>query len=104
MGLGNYNSKLSEVARFLGRDDTLRIVMSVVEIAMGLILVAKLFVAFPEGIARIVSIALFALWALYMLISLVLNEQFMEPDAVTWLYKLSWHSIILAALWVVGIK
>ena len=104
MGLGSYNSKLSEVARFLGRNDTLRVVMSVVEIAMGIILVARLFVAFPGDIAKVVSIALFALWALYMVISLFMNKQFMEPDAVTWLYKLAWHSVILAALWAVGIK
>ncbi len=104
MGLGNYNSRISEVARFFGRDDSLRIITSVVEIVMGLILVAKLFAAFPEGISRLVTLVLFALWALYMLINLFLNKRFMEPNAVVWLYNLSWHSIILAALWGLGLK
>jgi hypothetical protein len=104
MGLSEHNSKLSAVARFLGRNDTLRVIMSVVEIVMGVALAAKLFVAFPDDVARTVSIALFALWALYMLVNLVLNNNFMEPTAVAWLYNLAWHSVILASLWIVGIK
>jgi hypothetical protein len=104
IGLGNYNSKLSEVARFFGRNDTLRILMSVVEIAMGAILVAGLFVSVASGIAKLLSIALFALWILYMLINLVLNGRFMEPNAVVWFYNLAWQAVILVSLWIVGKK
>lgn len=104
IGLGNYNSKLSEVARFFGRNDTLRILMSAVEIAMGAILVAGLFVSVASGIAKLLSIALFALWILYMLINLVLNGRFMEPNAVVWFYNLAWQAVILVSLWIVGKK
>jgi len=104
MGLGNYNSKLSEVARFFGRNDTLRIAMAIVELAMGAVLVVGLFVSVASGLAKLLSIALFALWILYMLITLVLNDRFMEPSAVVWLYNLAWNSVILVALWMTGKK
>jgi hypothetical protein len=104
VGLGDYNSKLSEAARLLGRNDSLRVVMAVVELVMGAILVAGLFVKVPAGLAKIFSITLFALWALYMLIALVFNDSFLEPSAVVWLYNLSWHAVILSALWMVGKK
>jgi hypothetical protein len=104
MGLGNYNSKLSEIARALGRDDQLRVVMSLVELVMGIVLVSELFVSLSANIAKLLSLTLFGFWILYMLISLVLNGRFMEPNAVVWLYNLAWHTVILTALWIVGRK
>lgn len=102
MGLGNYNSRLSEVARFFGRDDTLRVVMSVVEIVMGVILVLGLFMSVADDITKVLMIVLFVLWALYMVLNLFLNHSFLEPNTVVWLYNLAWHSVILASIWVVG--
>jgi hypothetical protein len=102
MGLGNYNSTLNEVARFFGRDDTLRVVMSVVELVMGVILVLGLFMSASADITKIFTFALFALWALYMILNLFLNKSFLEPSTVVWLYNLAWHSVILVSIWVVG--
>lgn len=102
MGLGNYNSSLSEVARFFGRDDTLRIVMSVVELVMGVILVLGLFMSVSADITKVFTFVLFVLWALYMVLNLFLNKSFLEPSTVVWLYNLAWHSIILVSIWVVG--
>jgi hypothetical protein len=102
MGLGSYDSGLSKAARFFGRDDTLRVVMAVVELVMGVILVLGLFVSVSADLTKIFIIALFVLWALYMLLNLFLNNSFFEPNAVTWLYNLAWHSVILVSIWVVG--
>lgn len=104
MGFTEYNSKLSEVARFFGRDDTLRVIMAVIELVMGGILLLGLFVAVSGGIAKLFSIALFALWALYMFMQFFMNKAFLEPSAVVWLYNFSWHAVILVSLWVVGRK
>lgn len=104
VGLGHYNSKLSEVARFFGRNDTMSIIMSVIELVMGGILILGLFVTVSGSIARIFSIALFALWAVYMFINFFMNKSFLEPSEVVWCYNFSWHAIILASLWVVGRK
>ncbi len=102
MGLGDYDSGLSKAARFFGRDDTLRIVMAVVEIVIGVVFVLGLFVSVSAALSRILVIALFALWALYMLLNLFLNKSFLEPNTVAWLYNLSWHSVILISIWAVG--
>jgi hypothetical protein len=104
MGLGNYNSDLSKVARWFGRDDTLRVIMSVVELIMGGILLLGLFISVGGNIARVFSFALFILWALYMVMNFVLNDSFLEPSTVVWLYNVSWNAVILVGLWVVGRK
>jgi uncharacterized membrane protein YphA (DoxX/SURF4 family) len=102
MGLGDYNSKYSEFARFFGRDDTMRVVMSVVELVMGVILILGLFMSVSADLTKIFSFALFGLWALYIVISFFLNNSFLEPNTVVWLYNISWHAVILIGLWVVG--
>jgi hypothetical protein len=103
MGLGNYNSKLNEVARFLGRDDGLRVLSAVIELVMGTLLIIGLFFSISSGMARIFPIALFVLWVLYILYYFVFHDLF-KPDFVTWLYQVSWRCIILTALWIVGKK
>jgi hypothetical protein len=102
IGLGHYDSKLSELARFFGRDDTLSVVMSVVEIVMGSILAIGLFVPVPRNVAKIFSLVLFALWALYILLNFFLEKSFLEPTKAVWLYNVSWRALILVSLWVVG--
>lgn len=104
MGLDSHNSKLSEFARFLGRDDTLRLVMSIVELLMGGVLVLGLFLPMPAGFSKILAIALFVLWALYIVVTYFLNGRIGEPTTTAWLYNVSWTAIILVALWVVGKK
>jgi hypothetical protein len=104
VGLGHYNSKLSEVARFFGRDDTMSVVMSVIELVMGGILILGLFVRISGSLAKVFSIALFVLWAIYMFINFFMNKSFLEPSEVVWLYNFSWNAIILVSLWVVGKK
>ncbi len=102
MGLGGYDSGLSRVARFLGRDDTLRVVMAVVELVMGVIFVLGLFVSVSADLSKIFVIALFVLWALYMVLNLFLNDSFFKPNAVTWFYNLASNSVILVSIWIVG--
>lgn len=103
LGLTNYNSKLSEIARFLGRNDGLRIVTSVIELVMGGILVLGLFLSVSSGLARIFSFALFGLWAAYVLYYFFFNNLF-KPDFIPWLQEVAWRSVILVSLWVVGRK
>jgi hypothetical protein len=102
MGLGDYDSGLSRAARFFGRDDTLRVVMAVVELVMGVILVLGLFMSVSADLTKIFLIALFVLWALYMVLSLFLNDSFLKPNTVAWIYSLAWNSVILISIWVVG--
>lgn len=102
MGLDGHNSRLSELARAFGRNDTLSLIMSLVEMAMGIVLILRLFFDVPSGISSIIAIVLFCLWAFYMFMSLVANDTFLKPNFVVWLYNVSWHTIILIGLWQVG--
>ena len=104
MGLGNYDSDMSRVARWFGRDDTLQVIMSIVELVMGGILLFGLFIPVAGNLARIFSFALFILWALYLFMTYFINGNFFEPSAVVWLYGMARDSVVLVALWVVGRK
>jgi len=101
MGLGDYNSRINGVARFFGREDSLRVVVAVVELVMGVLLVLSLFLSMSSGIARIFWVCLFGLWALFILYYFVFNGLF-KPDFVPWLYEVAWRCVILAGLWIVG--
>ncbi len=101
MGLGSYHSRLSEVARFFGRDDSLRVVSAVIELFMGLVLVLGLFLAMPRGIGRVLWVVLFGLWAFFIFYYFFLNGLF-EPDFIPWLYEVGWRAAVLVGLWIVG--
>jgi uncharacterized membrane protein YphA (DoxX/SURF4 family) len=101
--LTNYNhpALLSEIGRFFGKNETLSLVMAVVEIVMGAVLILGLFMSASADITRLLGIALFILWALYMVVAFFV-QGFLEPNLLTWLYRVSWHSVILISLWIVG--
>jgi hypothetical protein len=101
LGLTEADSKLSELARFLGRDDTMRYTTAIIEIVVGIVLLVRLFVSFGTQLDVIVMIAMFALWGLYILVNYVFKN-FGEPDTMAWLYGISRDSIILVAIWISG--
>jgi uncharacterized membrane protein YphA (DoxX/SURF4 family) len=103
MGLTNYNNPdlLSRIGRAFGNNNTLSLVMAVVEIVMGAILVLGLFLSASADLTRLVGVVLFILWALYMVVTFFVQGLF-KPDLLPWLYQVSWNSIILISLWIVG--
>ncbi|HTX71476.1 MAG TPA: hypothetical protein VMC79_01495 [Rectinemataceae bacterium] len=103
LGVKHHDSAFSQFARALGKDDTMNLVMAIIEMAMGAVLVLGLFFSVSSGLARLFSIALFILWAFYMAVSYFMND-FGKPEWATWLYTVSWHAIILVSLWMVGRK
>lgn len=103
LGIENHESTMSAVGRFFGRDDTMRYVMAIIEIAMGAVLVLGLFISVSSGLSRLISVALFILWAFYMALTFFVND-LGKPDWASWLYKVSWNAIILVSLWMVGRK
>ncbi len=101
--LSNYNSGLSELKRAFGKNDTLSIVMAVVELVMGAVLLLGLLITISDQLTRLLGIVLFVLWAVYIVIAF-LAQNFLEPNFLTWLYRLSWHCVILVSIWIVGRK
>jgi hypothetical protein len=102
IGLGNYDSGMSKVARFFGRNDALRIIMAVVELVMGVVFVLGLVLSVPSGMTKLLTWVLAALWILYIVINFFLDKTFLEPNLLVWLFNISWHAVILVAIWAVG--
>jgi hypothetical protein len=101
--LSNYNHPgfLSQVGRAFGKNETLALVMAVVEIVMGAILALGLFMPASAELTRLFGILLFVLWGLYMVVAFFVQD-FLKPDLLVWLYQVSWNSVILISLWIVG--
>jgi hypothetical protein len=99
--LTNYDSSLSELKRTFGKNDTLSLVTAIAELVMGAILVLGLVMSVSADMAKFFGIGLFVLWAVYMVVAFIAQD-FLEPNFLTWLYRLSWHSVILISLWIVG--
>jgi hypothetical protein len=99
--LTNYNTDWNELRRAFGRNDTLALATAVVEIVMGALLVLGLFLTLTDDVTKILGLVLFVLWGLYMVVSFIVND-FLKPDFLTWLYRVSWNAIILISIWIVG--
>jgi uncharacterized membrane protein YphA (DoxX/SURF4 family) len=99
--LTNYNSDWNALRRAFGSNQTLAIVMAVVEIVMGALLVLGLFITLSDDVTKVLGFVLFVLWGLYMVVSFIVND-FIKPDFLTWLYRVSWNAVILISIWIVG--
>jgi hypothetical protein len=99
--LTHYNSGLSEFKRAFGNNDTLSVIMAVIEIVMGAFLVLGLFVSASTDMTKLLGLVLFVLWALYMVVTFIVQD-FLKPSLLPWLYQVSWNAIILISLWIVG--
>jgi uncharacterized membrane protein YphA (DoxX/SURF4 family) len=102
-GLMMHTSRTSEIFRWFGRNDTLSIIVSVIQVLAGSLLIIGLFVPVGSGIFRLLSLGVLILWGVYMVMTLFLKN-FLQPDTLSWLYKTSWSCIILTSLWIVTAK
>ncbi len=103
MGVNNYQSSTRGLMALFAKNDTFKLAASITELVMGGVLLLGLFVSVSSALAKILSIALFLLWGLYMVMTFIING-FIEPNFVTWLYNISWNAVILVSLWIVGSK
>lgn len=101
MGVTSYKSNLSGVLRFFGNNDTLNIVVAIVEIAMGAVLLIGLVAKVSGQLAQVLGIVLALLWGVYLVMTYLVNKPF-EPSFIEWLFKFSRDLIILVSLWIVG--
>jgi hypothetical protein len=99
--LTNYNNDWNALKRAFGSNQTLALIMAVIEIVMGALLVLGLFITLSDDVTKILGLVLFVLWGLYIVVSFIVND-FLKPDFLTWLYRLAWNSVILVSIWIVG--
>jgi hypothetical protein len=101
MGLESRHSFGANMGRFFGKDDSLQLVMSIVEICVGAILLLGLFVSVSSALSGLVTLAIFVLWAAFIVL-VYFVDGLGKPGWIVWLYEVSWHCVILVALWMVG--
>lgn len=101
LGIQGHDSTLSQLRRTFGHNDSLQLIMAIVELVAGIILVVGLFVALSGEVQRLVSLILFCLWALVLVLQYVVDG-FDSKHFLTWLQSLSLDSVVLVGLWVIG--
>lgn len=107
-GVMHYNSDISGLGRVLaktfgGKVDYISITISILELISGVIILVGLFVPMKNSTLMIASLAVFVFWALRIAYFFFINN-FMEPDLVIWLQKLSLDCVVLMSVWIINRK
>ena len=90
-------------SRALFRDDTLRSVAAIIELAGGGVLLLALFVPLNRRFMFIMGLVVFANWILLILDTLFFRGLF-EPDFLAWLNSFTWYLIPAAVMWLVAAR
>lgn len=88
-------------SRSLFRDDTLRSIAAIIELAGGGVLLLALFVPLNRRFMFLVGLVVFANWILLILDTLFFRGLF-EPDFLAWLNSCTWCLIPAAVVWLVA--
>ena len=105
VGIINYNSTGSELARAFGRllgggNSNLNLIIAILELISGGMLLIGSVVSFSGRSGFIAALIIFILWGVKIVYSHVMYN-FGQPDILVWIYRLSPDLVILAALWMV---
>ena len=114
VGIINYNSTGNEVSRAVGdavekifgvtqsyrANVNLNLVIAILELISGGMLLVGSVISFSGRGGFFAALIIFALWILKIIYSHFLYD-FMQPDILVWLYRVSPDLVILAALWMV---
>lgn len=103
-GITHYNSTGAEFMRsvnkaFGGSNDIVPIIMSIIELAAGVVIILRLFGVVKGNVPKIALLVIFIYWVVKILLNFILND-FAEPDFIIWLGNIAPHLVILAAIWI----
>lgn len=102
----NYDNAINQFGRAISsvfgnsQNQTLSLIIAIVELIIGVILLIDVFLPINEGTMSIVKFVIFGLWAVYVVVTSFLNN-FMEPSFLAWFRPLTSDLVILAALWAI---
>ncbi|MFQ3621134.1 MAG: hypothetical protein SNJ78_09335, partial [Spirochaetales bacterium] len=82
-------------------NDTLNIIISVLQIIAGAVLCFGALIPVNRSFAWVLPIGVLVLWGIYMVMTLFV-QGFLKPDVLSWLYKTAWSFIIFTSLWIVA--
>lgn len=103
-GIGSLTGERSGMNTFLNdigaRDNTLNIIIAVLQIVGGALLIVSRFISIGalDGILRI---SLLVIWIIVMLFGFILNGRIENIDTLAWWSGLVNSSIILVILWMI---
>lgn len=107
-GVIHYNSDLSGFGRAFakavgGKVNYLNVAIAVLEMISGIIILGGLFVPMKNSTLMIASLFVFVFWALKIVYFFFFNN-FLEPDLIVWLQRLSLDCVVLMSLWIINRK
>ena len=102
-GITHFNSTGAEFLRNVntalgGQNDFIPIIMSIIELAAGILIVLNILKVVSDKVMNIAIIIILIYW----IIRIILNffaDGFAEPDFLIWLENLAPQLVILAAVW-----
>ncbi|WP_028972659.1 hypothetical protein [Spirochaeta cellobiosiphila] len=106
-GIIHYNSTFSEASRAVsqlfggGNNQTLNLIVAVVELIAGVILVGGVFLPIDSKALFFAGFIVFILWALRIVMFSFLDG-FLKPDLLPWLQSLALDVVVLVGLWSVS--
>jgi len=108
VGLIQWDSNLAQFGRgltwaFGGSNNPVSLIVSIVEVAAGVIVLAGVFVQVRGGLLFAASLVIAILWLFQIIMSFFAQDIF-EPNFWVWLNRLAADLIVLLALWLVNRK
>ena len=106
VGIMNYNSSVNQVGRAIGslfgrNGGTIALLVAVAELIIGIIILADLFMAINAKTMNLAKLIILILWAVSMIITHLLGNNFLQPNLLSWLQPLSLDAVVLISLWIV---
>lgn len=98
----HYNSSAGEIARafakLAGHSSTTNLIIALIQLSAGAILLVGLLGLIPSRYMFYACLAILVLWVI-QIITAHFTSNFLQPDSLPWLQKLSSDLIILAGIW-----
>ena len=89
---------VSGISRLVGRNNTIGVVVAIVELISGIVLLVGLFIGAKPKIMFLVSLVVFILWTINILTSYFFSG-FLQPSFIAWIKNLSLYLIVLSGIW-----
>ncbi len=104
----HYDSDVARLGRGMNKlfgraNDSLNLVVAIVEIVAGVIVFAGVFFAVQNRLLYGATLVIAILWIIQIILSFFASN-FAEPDLVVWINRLAADLIVLLSLWLINRK
>jgi hypothetical protein len=96
--LANYDSLGAQFARAFGSNNTLNVIVAIIELAAVIIFIIGLFAPLSSKLMFFSGICILIVWIVIIVMNYFING-FLTPKFLPWLQKLAADLIVLGAIW-----